>query len=136
MGKWRSARVQNSADKTGGLVVLPARLWSTRPSAQSADKARKGLRLWEQGVAEQWGEGRSSHGCQFWVHRAKGECGKWYGRGYMYEVGFLLITLLLWLWLGTAGDREIYIWQSSHLSSFVPLLALPADVVLKQIVNR
>jgi len=34
------------ADSVGGLVVLPARLRSTRPSAQSAGKVKKGVRLW------------------------------------------------------------------------------------------
>ena len=35
--------VQNSAGKTGGLEILPVRIWST----QLTTKARKGMRLWE-----------------------------------------------------------------------------------------
>jgi len=30
-----------------GSLVLPARLWFTRPSARSAGKKKKGDRLWE-----------------------------------------------------------------------------------------
>lgn len=40
-------RVQKSAGKTGGLVVVPVRLWSTQPSVQLTGKARKGVVLWE-----------------------------------------------------------------------------------------
>jgi len=39
--------VQNSAGKTGGLEILPVRIWSTQLSMQLTTKARKGMRLWE-----------------------------------------------------------------------------------------
>lgn len=32
--------------QTGGLVVVPVRLWSSQPSVQLTGKARKGVILW------------------------------------------------------------------------------------------
>ena len=39
--------VQNLAGKTGGLVILSVRVWSTGPSVQLTDKARMGVsKVW------------------------------------------------------------------------------------------
>jgi len=41
--------VQNLAGRTSGVVILPFRRWSSQPSGQLTNKARKGVKLhvWE-----------------------------------------------------------------------------------------
>lgn len=62
MRKWGNEEMETRV-QTGGLVVVPVRLWSTQPSVQLTGEARKGMILW--GMRYDRGDSHSSHGHQF-----------------------------------------------------------------------